>query len=69
MAKGPGAFKRETRAWRPKHVGTPVMRAESDMMGMNTEILHYQTNEGFGAKAITVTIQNGRVVDKQWTQL
>jgi major membrane immunogen (membrane-anchored lipoprotein) len=52
-----------------KMLGSPAMQTESEMMGTKTEILHYQTNEGLGAKAITITIQDGRVVDKQWTQL
>ena len=54
-----------------KILGTPEMQAEaeSDMMGTKMEILHYQTNAGLGAKAITITIQGGTVVDKQWTQL
>lgn len=53
-----------------KILGSPGTQAESDMMGTKTEILHYQANDGLGgAKAITITIQDGSVIDKQWTEL
>jgi hypothetical protein len=37
---------------------------------MKMEIMGYQSNDGVGgAKAITITIQNGTVFDKTWTEL
>ena len=50
-------------------LGSPATESESEMMGTKTELLHYQTNTRSGAKAITIIVQNGSVVDKQWTQL
>jgi len=47
-------------------LGNPESLAETGEI----EILHYQSNDAFGgAKAISITIQNGRVFDKQWTEI
>ena len=53
-----------------KLLGTPETQSESQMDGMNMEIMHYQSNDGTGGtKAITITILNGRLFDKTWTEL
>jgi len=51
-------------------LGKPGTQSESELEGMKIEIMGYQSNDGVGgAKAITITIQNGRVFDKTWTEL
>ena len=52
-----------------KLLGTPEMQTESDTPIGKIEILHYQMSTGLGAKAITITIRDGIVQDKQWTEL
>jgi hypothetical protein len=51
-------------------LGKPGTQQESEIEGVKMEMMQYQSNDGVGgAKAITITIQNGTVFDKTWTEL
>lgn len=50
-------------------LGDPDTGMESEVDGTKTETLYYQTDVGLGARAISVTIQGGKVVHKEWMQL
>ena len=52
-----------------KILGEPQTKSESELMGMKTEMWRYQTNSLGGAKAITIFIRDGRVTDKNWTEI